>query len=306
MSHRTDWFHAARWGLFAHYLADAASAVTLPDETVEGWNARVESFDAEALAAQVAETGAGYFFLTLGQNSGFYCSPNATYDRLVGIQPSKLSRRDLVADVQAALAKRDVRMMVYLPAGAPRQDETAVAALEWTNGPHRNREFQQKWEAVITEWSTRWGNRVSGWWFDGCYWPAEMYPEGEEPNFRSFSAAARAGNPNSLVAFNPGVLYPVIALTEHEDYTSGEIDDPTKVETPGRWLNSEQYQLLSYLGRTWGQGDPRFEDAWVAEWTRRQCAAGAVLTWDVPVAHDGHLPEAHRRQLAAIGKAVAK
>jgi hypothetical protein len=72
MSHRTDWFHAARWGLFAHYLADAASAVTMPDETVEGWNARVESFDAEALAAQVAETGAGYFFLTLGQNSGFY------------------------------------------------------------------------------------------------------------------------------------------------------------------------------------------------------------------------------------------
>ena len=34
-----------------------------------------------------------------------------------------------------------------------------------------------------------------------------------------FAAAAKAGNPDSLIAFNPGVKVPVICHSEHEDGT---------------------------------------------------------------------------------------
>lgn len=38
-------------------------------------------------------------------------------------------------------------MMLYLPSGAPAGDEQARKELQWESGPHRNREFQLKWEA---------------------------------------------------------------------------------------------------------------------------------------------------------------
>ena len=37
------------------------------------------------------------------------------------------------------------------------------------------------------EWSERWGNKIAGWWFDGCYWPNIMYQSCEAPNFGSFA-----------------------------------------------------------------------------------------------------------------------
>jgi hypothetical protein len=46
-----------------------------------------------------------------------------------------------------ALGKRGIRLLVYLPSGAPNGDGAAQTALEWQNGAFRNREFQLKWGA---------------------------------------------------------------------------------------------------------------------------------------------------------------
>src|SRR5204863_4242045 len=112
------------------------------------------------MAQQLQAVGAGYYHISIGQNSGYYLSPNATYDRLTRISPSKLSRRDLVADLATALGRRGIKLMVYLPSGAPAGDRAAREALKWQNGPgpFPNREFQRNWEAIIREWSERWGN----------------------------------------------------------------------------------------------------------------------------------------------------
>ena len=103
-----------------------------------------------------------------------------------------------MAELAPVLHARGIRLIVYLPSGAPNADREAVKALEWRNGPHRNREFQRNWEQVIREWSLRWGKAVDGWWFDGCYWPNTMYRGETAPNFVSFAAAARAANPSSV------------------------------------------------------------------------------------------------------------
>src|SRR5215475_13635860 len=227
--HRADWMRDAKWGVMNHYLSDWQARVNHLTMNVEQWNKMIDGFDVEALAKQLASVGAPYYQISIGQNSGYYLSPNKAYEEITGAAPGKCSRRDLVADLGEALSKRGIRLMVYLPSGAPGQDKAADAALEWRNGPYPNAEFQRKWERIILEWSVRWGKKVSGWWFDGCYFPNSMYRSQDAPNFASFAAAARAGNPDAVVAFNPGVVYRMLSLTPYEDFTAGEIDKPDLV-----------------------------------------------------------------------------
>jgi hypothetical protein len=66
---------------------------------VEEWNRLVDGFDAEGIARQLQSVGARYYQIGIGRNSGYYLSPNATYDKIMGTQPSRCSRRDLVADL---------------------------------------------------------------------------------------------------------------------------------------------------------------------------------------------------------------
>ncbi|MBI5092638.1 MAG: alpha-L-fucosidase [Candidatus Hydrogenedentes bacterium] len=316
---RTEWFKDAQWGVFTHYLSDIALKGAEP--TVENWNKVVDAFDVPGLVKQLESVGAKYYVITLGQNSGFYCSPNATYDKYVGISPSKCSRRDLIADIYAALQPKGIRLMVYLPAGAPDRDTVAMAALGWKNGKYprwshpkggpdggddRLVEFQKKWEAVIREWSTRWGTKVSGWWFDGCYFPIAMYEHPDAPNFASFAAAARAGNPDSIVAFNPGVVDPVISLTKYEDYTAGEINDAEKVKCPGRFVDGAQFQILSFLGPNWGQSPPRYPNETVIAITRSIIDKQGVVTWDVPIQPSGLIAPPFIEQLKALHEGLAK
>lgn len=306
-SSRAAWLGQARFGIMTHYLADWRQRTDGVPMGVENWNNLVDRFDVGTLAAQIASTGAKYHILTIGQNSGYYDAPNATYDRIVGNVPSHMSHRDLIADMSAALAKHGIKLIVYLPSGAPNSDANAREALEWHNGIHANREFQRKWERVIREWSLRWGTKVAGWWFDGCYWPNTMYRSVDPPNFASFADAARAGNPDAIVAFNPGVVRRLISLTPYEDYTAGEESDPARVEilrVEGGSVDGAQAHVLTYLGEHWGMGQPRFTTDQVVDFTREITSKGAAITWDVPLQRDGTIAKPFLDQLSAIGQAV--
>jgi hypothetical protein len=215
--------------------------------------------------------------------------------------------------------------MVYLPAGAPAADPVARKKLKWLWGRKggwqlpgepiggRLAEFQRNWEAVIREWSLRWGSHVSGWWIDGCYFADVMYRFDDEPNFASLTAALKAGNPRSIVAFNPGVKIPVICHTRHEDYTAGEArleQVPEAISTcGGRWIDRDgrkvQYQILSFLGTSWCRGErPAQPDKTIVDYTRRLNAKGGTITWDVPIGKNGLIPQPFVDQLKALGRAV--
>jgi len=306
---RTTWMRQARWGVMTHYLADWQARTNNLEMSVEQWNKMVDGFDVEGLADQLKQAGAGYHILTIGQNSGYYLAPNPTYDRLTGIQPSKCSRRDLVSDMATALARRGIKLIVYLPSGAPGGDRSAREALQWQNGMVPNREFQIKWEQIISDWSKRFGEKIAGWWFDGCYWPNLMYRSPDPPNFQSFAAAARAGNPNGAVAFNPGVVPRLISMTPHEDFTAGEISNPERLEirrSVGGILDGKQVHVLSYLGRTWGMGEPRFTAEQAAQFSQSVWQAEGVITWDVPVAMNGLISDPFITLLKTIAQASAK
>ena len=330
MPTNTDWLHDAKWGVFIHYLAAAPSSDGGGETSAEAWNAQVDAFDVDGLTRQLVSVGAPYFFITIGQNSGHYCSPNATYDRYVGVEPSKCSRRDLVAELYEALEPHGIRLMVYLPSGAPAADPVAMRKLGWRwgykgDGPtshsgertgERLAEFQVRWEAIIREWSLRWGRRVHGWWIDGCYFADEMYRSPDAPNFASFAAAMKAGNPDSIVAFNPGALGHVLCHTEHEDYTAGEVmySLPT---VSSRWVerayadasgeektHRAQLQVLIHLGERWGGGAVRFPRELTIAYSRYIAGHDGAITWEVPVERSGLIEPAFVDELKAVGEAL--
>ena len=304
---RASWMKGAKWGVMTHYLADWKARESKEQMNADTWNGMINNFDVEGLADQLKSVGAGYYIITIGQNSGYYLSPNSTYDKFVGIQPSKCSKRDLVSDIADALIKRGIKLIVYLPSGAPAGDKVAREALQWQNGPYRNKEFQIMWEKIIEEWSKRWGKKVSGWWFDGCYWPNIMYRTEDTPNFKSFADAARSGNPESAVAFNPGVVYRSISLTPYEDYNAGEIDYPEKISIKRVFdgiIDGAQLHFLSFLGDKWGMGNPRFTSDKIIEWSKMVAKEGGVITWDVPIQKSGLISQPFIDQLRETAKAL--
>jgi hypothetical protein len=322
---RTDWFKNAQWGVSTRYLTDAGMSA-------EEWNKRVDAFDVPGLVKQLEAIGCRYYVITLGQNSGHFCSPNAAYDKYAGIQPSKCSKRDLVADISAALAPKGIKVMLYLPCQAPNADPVAQKAFGLPQGAKPqpiDEAFAKKWAEVIQDWSKRYGKNVVGWWFDGVHSvkPSPRPPLGKsvvgpdgvwwyqrgwwysgfsEAIARIYADAVRSGNPDSITTFSSGFAWEIRKGTDAEDYTAGEFNDAAWVECEGRWLEGKQWHMLSHLGRQWGTDRPRFSDEAVIEITRNIIKNEGVVTWDVPIQPSGLIPEPFVKQLTAVREGLTK
>jgi len=291
----TQWLREAKWGLFAHYLAHMPSAPVPKEMTPEKWNKKVNSFDVKAFSDQLSELKVPYFFITIGQGGGYYCSPNKTYEKLFGPSNGKLSKRDLVAELAAELTSRGIKMCVYLPAVGRRESA----------------DVQQKWREVITEWSQRWGKSVSAWWIDGAVFKSpEVY--------KAYTAAFKSGNPNALVSYNVGPLGmnpdPKLPVTEYEDYLAGECNWYLPVSGVRPWdrkkyyigpnISGDQLHFLTFLGSFWGMGEPRFPDELVIGWTKHTNNHGGTITWDVPLSNSGIISDKFMKQLKLLSKNI--
>ena len=296
----TDWMPEAKVGAFMHFLPNAANF------------ALVDKFDVPAVAKQLADSGVGYFVFTLGQNSGYMNAPNAAYDAAAGTAPgARCAKRDLPRELAAALRPHGIRFLLYLPCQTPNRDLPAIRAFGLpetpANGDRKiDAAFAEKWARVIREWSDRYGDTVSGWWFDGGYARVGFNSEIS----RVYAAAAKHGNPRAVVTFNPGVS--LKRWTDAEDYTAGELNDPFGVPCAGRWLDGSQWHALTFLGGHWGARDVRHPDAAWAKWVGEVTAMGGAVTLDCGPNYDpaagpvGTLCEAQLKQLRTIVAAVRK
>ena len=137
------------------------------------------------------------------------------------------------------------------------------------------------------------GKKVKGWWVDGWYYQKELFAYPDEPNDFSFGEALRAGNPDSLVAVCPGVVYPPIKQSDMEDYTAGEINAPWRGIRNSESVDGIQYHILTYAGMTWGSRQLRCPAGELAAITANITGRGGVVSWDVPFSEtDGSLDPA--------------
>ncbi len=298
MRPNSRWLQNARYGIFVHFLPGG-----------DGWQKAISSFDVEAFAADVTQAGAAYVVFTLGQNNGYYCAPNAVYEKYAGYAPfERCARRDLPMELADALKKRGVRFLLYLPSRAPQQDARAMRGLsDVSEQQPAPQEFTRKWSEVIREWSERYKTKVSGWWFDGAYNTAGWDDLTKPFNWKTWAAACRAGNPDSLLAFNPGTDRPraFTVLCDEQDYTAGEQNEWTATPQQFPAPPGVVWQVLSFLGSSWAKADgPHVSDAAMIAYVRQVIAQNGVVTCDVNVSDMGRIFAPHLQQLADLRAAV--
>ncbi len=295
---RGAWFPQAKYGVFIHFLGGG-----------DDWSEQVDAFDVDAFAQQMKEAGAAYVILTLGQNSGYYCSPNAAYSACCGYAPGdRCSNRDLPLDLIHALGKHRIRLLLYLPSRAPQTDQNAMARLGDVNEQEpAPQAFTKQWSEVIREWSLRYGKHVHGWWFDGAYNTAG-WDDLEKPYaWSTWAAACRAGNPDSVLAFNPGTRFDKAfsRLTREQDYTAGEQNSFTVLPEQYPAPEGMVWHILAHLGTTWAKADgPQHADQAMIDYIRTVNAQGGVVSIEVAIDANGIVYDPHFSQLTAIAKAL--
>lgn len=298
---RTARLHDAKWGVFNHFLGGGC-------KTAEEWNRKVEAFDVEKLADQLDACGARFYFFTIMQGGKFMCAPNATYDRIAGTQPGEAcSRRDLPADLAAALEKRGIDLYLYFTGDGPYKDDVIGGRFGFTEprGKGVTRPFVEKWASVLEEYAVRYGERVKGWWIDGCY---KDYFKYTDDLLKPYADAVRKGNPDALVAMNNGVKPYYEKYYSKEDFVCGEFNDFFVIPRT-RFIDGAQAFLLAPLGVStngkewgaWGKGGCKRDAAYMADFVSLVNRAGGVVAIDVKVHNDGSFEPDQLEVLKAIG-----
>jgi hypothetical protein len=153
---------------------------------------------------------------------------------------------------------------------------------------------------VVQEYAERYQDKVVGWWVDGCY-PFIGY---DDEKLGIMARALKAGHPQRIIALNVGVQDRVRAYTHHEDFTTGEqnqfFDRPAS-----RWVDGEQWHLLSFLGQGWGQPGVRYGKADLVEYVAEVNRGGGVVSIDVLLYRDGALDRSQREVLRALRPGLA-
>lgn len=295
----TDWFQRAGWGIFVHYLEGLQNN---PEEIHSlgrhtSWDECVREFDCERFARAVAEVRAGYVIFTMHQITRHLIAPNATFDRLTGYRPGEAcATRDLVEDLARALGARGIPLLLYWTGDGPRGDPRAAEALGFT--PVVTVEYVRKWAEVAREYAERYGEKVAGWWVDGCY----SWIGYDDEKLGILASALKAGNPKRIVALNPGVQDKVRPYSRHEDFTAGEQNSFSDLP-PGRWTGGEQWHVLSFLGcgfQGWAQPGSKYKKRDLVEYVYEVTRLGGVVSIDVLLYRDGGLDRSQLEILKAI------
>ena len=241
--------------LFISYSADTRSQTVDKGYSSAQWNAAVNSFDVPSFTTQVANTGAKNILLMLGQNTGYYCSPNSVYETYAGVAPgTRCSTRDLPMELADALAAKGIGLYLYLPEDVGWGDTKAANSFGLTSLAVGNwvvdSSFTPKWNAVVKTWADRYGSKVKGWFFDG--YEARWGVTAAMAN--TYSSTCKAANPCAVVTFNGTGSDSVSDTQRGETSIDTSTGLPAKGLPTSRWdPNGLQVMWDFPLQAAWGQ-----------------------------------------------------
>ena len=305
MAKRTQRFHDAKWGVFNHFLGSNI-------QSAQEWADKVNAFDVKKVADQLEACGANYYFITIMQGRKWMCAPNATFDRIAGTKPGEACAvRDLPMELSEELSKRGIDLYLYFTGDGPYIDRDIGSRFGFTEPRYAGvtKPFVEKWASVLEEFAVRYGDRVKGWWIDGCYAGFFGYTDDLLSFYR---AAVSKGNPDAIAAFANGVRPYYERYTELGDFTAGEFNDSYCVPKE-RFVEGAQAHALIPLGAwipgvsasfTWCKPGAKRSADYVADYVKLVNENGGVVTIDVAVANDGSWRPEQMEVLKAVGHAT--
>jgi hypothetical protein len=330
--HRAEWMADGTYGLMTHYLI--APPGTTPEERTAAFNKTVDAFDVDFFVKQFEESRADWLIFTIGQNTGYYCSPNVFLDRVAAGHTSK---RDLVLELAQRVHKLGKRFIAYLPAEVAGQSDEIKKAFGWN--PADQGEFLKSYLEFVREYSKVLGKSCDGWWFDGCYAPIHK----GQWNWQDWCDAARTGNPDAAIAFNDGSFCvgqekPVSPL---QDYHAGEVHmlenskirfdfmtpakdvyrnekgflrvrgkDPVYYMPKSQYVDGVQWHALVPIDSSFMAPvvpDQHYEDDVLIKFLIDCKSVRGAVTLNVPIDTTvGHIPATTAAQVKRLGEALVK
>jgi len=189
---------------------------TGPKKTLEQ---QANDFDVTAFAEMVESTGAKYVVWSATWWTYQMHAPNQALDNILG-HSEDTATRDLFKDIATELDKHNIDFYFYYHSGHFGGQSNARPwwqAQQWpeeftTTGTGDRSVFFDNWVNVVSEMGNRYGSLLDGWFFDDglIYYPAP---------FERLGAAAKAGNPDRLISYNPWIAP---HYTDFEDLSFGE------------------------------------------------------------------------------------
>ena len=205
----TDWFVKAGYGVWLHLLYQTTPRHGPRKPYAEA----VADLDVEALARRADEMGAGYVILNTNHGHPTCPAPIKAWEE---IHPGWTTKRDLIADLAAALARRNIRLMLYMNCpGLGNLVQLPGTALDRPS--YSEERYSEILTRVLSEFGLRYRDHVAGYWFDSWFQTDESYPD---LPFETLDRAIKIGNPDCLVAYNYWA-FPVETLWQ--DYWAGEL-----------------------------------------------------------------------------------
>ncbi|KAA6327973.1 hypothetical protein EZS27_023086 [termite gut metagenome] len=331
----TDWFYEAKYGLSHHLLKEFIERSFTPvqeqwDASKQTWSQFIDQFNVQEYAKQVNETGAKFILLTLNQNSGYYNTPVAAYDkymRQAGLLKDEddnpmTSKRDLPGEIMDELAKYGIKVMLYHPSNPPNRshwkgNDFRVTSEVFHYTPGQNGApgdtARQVLNEIISELGARYGEKLAGFWFDGFYKePASVYLDMNNVyNISDFANAAKKGNPYRIIAYNTGWGAPFRKSTPYSDYSAGEDPNLGSIPSQGRFTDDDCQKMMwgplgsMYDVHGWGCPGTSKETDFVVNRTDTLNSLGAVMILDTRVSIFGVLDPKQVAQLLEVKKRVS-
>ena len=338
---RAEWLAEGSYGVMVHYFPTPMG--NTPSELTADFNRKLDAFDLDTFINQFEETKADWLIFTMGQNTGYFNSPNAWLDgRAAGFTP----RRDLMLAIAQRVKQRGKRFIIYISAQAPQSytplNQLAIAEVQQAFAWDKKdlSAFTDRYLEFVKAYALKFGKLCDGWWFDGCY-PTMFKPD---TDWSRWTAASRAGNPDAIVAFNDGAFCagkekPVSPL---QDYHAGEVHlleqgrirfdyiasidqevnadgylvmkgatQPPKHYMPtAQYVDGVQWHALVPVDSTFTPTVPlkytSYSPATLIQFVRDCRQVRGAVTYNLPVGPDGHIPPSTAEKMGLVGQGLAK
>ena len=297
MSLRTDWFYEAGYGLFVHW-----TTFSLPKNgEKKPHKDAVRDFQLDKFVSQVVDSGAKFLFFTITHADMFLPFPLKELDDII---PDHTSERDLMGELSDKLAEHGIRLMFYFNGEGSKKWKEITG---FKSDPSLHAEYCYKIAEAI---SLKYGRKIHGWWIDCCYEPPVCEGRGVRYDYARYANALRAGNPDSIVAFN-------FRGTEEwgcewgrgiSDYQAGEENDI--VYLPTSRFSGEggtQWFSLCWMDKYWVHETPEepipvHSNEKVLKYVKEVQSRGGVFAYNAAPYQEGLISDKTMEQLIWLKK----
>ena len=299
-----NWLGAAKFG----FMCQCGEWSYPPHGPHKPWPQMVDEFDVEKFADMVESTGAGYAIWSATWATYYFPAPIKAIDRLL---PGHTSRRDLIADLADALAKKDIRLILYYHLGAEGPPAAAAAPIDNPLTLSQQPGYFDNWCSILQEVGERYGDRLAGWMFDDelIYYPVP---------YEQLGKAAKAGSKSRIISYNPWIQ---ARGTDFQDFQFGEgFTGSTElpVSAKGIWpagpfQGLQAHGCFQVDGPDWGINHPEtviqaphFTTERAIEMALDAAERDEALSWNLLMYDDGSVSPESLETMRAAGAAVRK